>query len=243
MRPTEGFYYDRGTELRMTNTAGRHWQPWGQTNVLVVRRIVNPIPMYAQRLPGGDWTVPANGVPGGFDLMMSDWTPPHGKGAVADFIFRADWRNNGRNASQHLRFEATLSLAFSNEGDGIQEIHIPYHAPPRGSVYRMPRLAPEENYLPWLSWKQSRTDTECSPEPAEDLNYFFRVRTRRDEGGKIASALYGKIQGPIQFGVNDQGACIMMTYYLNPAPNDRNTEFDPKRNLLKLEGSRRVMDP
>ncbi len=26
--------------------------------------------------------------------------------------------------------------------------------------------------------------------------------------------------------------CVIFTYYLNPSPNDRNLEFDPKRNLF-----------
>lgn len=36
----------------------------------------------------------------------------------------------------------------------------------------------------------------------------------------------------------------MFTYYLNPTPNDRNIEFDPKRNLFtNLSSSEEVRDP
>ncbi len=44
-----------------------------------------------------------------------------------------------------------------------------------------------------------------------------------DERGNIVSAHYGKIYGDF----------MQFSYYLNPTPNDRNVEFDPKQNLLK----------
>jgi hypothetical protein len=43
-----------------------------------------------------------------------------------------------------------------------------------------------------------------------------------DEKGKIISTCYGKIYGDF----------LKLTYYFNPTPNDRNLEFDPKRNLF-----------
>ena len=67
----------------------------------------------------------------------------------------------------------------------------------------------------------------------EDRNYFVRVRTVLDQQGKIVSALYGKIDGDIRFSpIRSKTCSLMFTYYLNPTPNDRNMEFDPKRNLL-----------
>jgi hypothetical protein len=54
-------------------------------------------------------------------------------------------------------------------------------------------------------------------------NYFFRIRTVLDEEGNVKSACYGKIYGDF----------MDFRYYLNPTPNSRNVEFDPKRNLLQ----------
>jgi hypothetical protein len=48
------------------------------------------------------------------------------------------------------------------------------------------------------------------------------VRAVLDGCGNVKSALYGKIYGDF----------MQFSYYLNPAPNDRNIEFDPKQNLL-----------
>jgi hypothetical protein len=47
-------------------------------------------------------------------------------------------------------------------------------------------------------------------------------------------AHYGKIYGDF----------MNFTYYLNPTPNDRNVEFDPKRNLFtNLKDDERVTMP
>jgi hypothetical protein len=55
--------------------------------------------------------------------------------------------------------------------------------------------------------------------------YYCRVRSEILPNGET-NCLYGKIYGDFP----------AMTYYLNPTPNDRNVEFDPKRNLMKYFG-------
>jgi hypothetical protein len=52
--------------------------------------------------------------------------------------------------------------------------------------------------------------------------YLLRVRAVLDQSGNIVSAHYGEIYGDF----------MQFAYYLNPTPNDRNIEFDPKQNLL-----------
>jgi hypothetical protein len=52
------------------------------------------------------------------------------------------------------------------------------------------------------------------------------VRSKLDEDGNIISANYG----------NNYGDFMSFIYNFNPTPNDRNVEFDPSRNLLKIEG-------
>jgi hypothetical protein len=60
------------------------------------------------------------------------------------------------------------------------------------------------------------------------------VRTVKDHAGNIVSARYGKIYGDF----------MQFSYYLNPTPNDRNIEFDPKQNLLGgLKSFERVSAP
>jgi hypothetical protein len=78
-----------------------------------------------------------------------------------------------------------------------------------------------------------------------DGNYFFRVRTKKDTQGNIVSALYGEIYGDFNAvhggGI---GSTLSFSYHLNPEPNSRNMEFDPKRSSFKnLKDSEQVSAP
>ncbi len=55
-----------------------------------------------------------------------------------------------------------------------------------------------------------------------------------DGEGNLKQANYGKICGPIDFGVTRENETFLnFTYYFNPTPNDRNLEYAPGKNLLK----------
>lgn len=204
---------------------GGKWEPWNPTVELVLKPILNPIPMYARKVQM--LRVPVVGQPVGFDLVASDWVAPHGKGSVPDLIFTLQ----KTFVDVEKPFEATLTITFANEGDGIQPTVA---APHVGSELRLPRYAPEEGYDPKLVKGTSRAAANQMIVPAnkDDLNYFLRVRTRKEDK-KIVSANYGKIDRDIDFDIiNSDTALLFFTYYLNPTPNDRNMEFDPARNLF-----------
>ena len=100
-------------------------------------------------------------------------------------------------------------MTFPNPDDGIQEFHVPYKVT-EGSALRSPHEAPENGYQPELIRTSANSD--------ENRCYFFRVKSASANG-----PLYGKMYGdPMNF-----------CYYLNPTPNSRNVEFDPKKNLIK----------
>ena len=62
----------------------------------------------------------------------------------------------------------------------------------------------------------------------------MRVRTSLDPDGRVAQANYVKLYGDFP----------KFTYYFNPQSNDRNIEFDPKRNLFtKLKTEEQVTAP
>ena len=233
--PLIGYYWSRGERVRFDNVVAGKWQPWNPTVELQLKRIINPISMFARKYgefnPG---KIPELGKPAGFDLLVGDWVSPYGKGVVADFVFKLDSRVTGDKD-----FDATLNITFSNADDGIQSI---YAFPDKGSQLRLPRMALADGYESNLVRR-----TFCKPgeriyrDNREDQNYFFRVRTKKDDKGKIISALYGKIHGEIGWW---QNGIIRFTYYLNPTPNDRNVEFDPKKNLFNgLKSTEQVTDP
>ena len=170
--------------------------------------------MYAKRIGSGP---PAFNEPVDYDLMVGDWVGPHGKGITADMIFFGKLDQKSRND-----FDYELTIKFPKQDDGIQEFLVSESE--KGSGLRSPHAAPDTGYQekvvksmhhhPGLGARDDMNDP--------NRNYFFRVRTIKNDEGKIVSAHYGKIYGDF----------MQFSYYLNPTPNDRNIEFDLKQNLL-----------
>jgi hypothetical protein len=224
-RPAVLGYYPNGLSYQFANVVIGKWQPWNPTINLVVSPIFNPIPMYARKVGvmGGDLTLPAKNTPIGFDLVAADWVAPYSKGTSADVIFTLS--DIGSTNATQKPTESALTISFPNKGDGIQSVIGPEKN--QGSAFRLLRYAPEGGYQ--ATFVQKHSQVWVHGRLQENQNYFFRVRTLLDESGNVKSALYGKISGPIQFWDN---AGLEFTYYLNPTPNDRNMEFDPKKNLF-----------
>ena len=229
-----GYYPTTGTHSFKEVVANK-WQPWNPTLEVILRKIGTPVAMYARRLRV---EIPVVDEPIGFDLIVSDWVPPHGKGTTADFIFALS-----RKWIDKKDFDARLTLTFSNPGDGIWAVEEPLQY---GSELKLPRTAPEHGYQPQITNSVSRVPGKPIVNEARDnRSYIYRVRTVLDEKGQIVSALYGKVRGDIRLDpINSKTALILFTYYLNGESNDRNLEFDPKRNLFReLKSTEQVSNP
>lgn len=199
---------------------------WNVTLTLVLKKIVNPIPMYARQVDSGP---PAFGKPVGFDLVAGDWVAPYGRGVATDIIFTGELAQKAKDD-----FDYKLIVSFPNLGDGIQ----PFTQNPadEGSDLHSLHEAPKDGYKGQEIRTMSRHPGQGTKEDMNiaDRNYFFRVRTVLDKQGNVKSALFGKIYGDF----------MQFRYYLNATPNDRNVEFDPKRNLIKnLKPSEHVTMP
>ena len=222
-------YYGTSCSVTFTNVTigitGKRWQPWNPTLELRLHKIGNPIPLYAKRF--GAFApyvkIPELSKPIGFDLLKADWVKPYGKGEQSDFMFTINIQMGKMRKDGYQTHESSLNLGFSSEDDGIQSVY----ATPKPGV-RLLREAPENGYETNLIRRAYTRDEGSHLECREDQNYYFRVRTKKDDKGNIVSALYGKIHGEIGW----QGA-IRFSYYLNPTPKDRNLEFDGKKNLFK----------
>jgi hypothetical protein len=223
----DGYYLGWGNVPDFKIPKDGRWQPWDATYTTVLRKIENPVPVYAEW--GARISVPEVGKPCGYDLMEGDWVSPWGKGKVPDFVFTMH-----NTYSNYLNYEVTMELGFSNPLDGIQKTELPKEY--GQSEFQWPRLAPETGYQP--SWRQEFgiPHKQYRVQDIEKQKFFFRVRTvERD--GKIVSALYGKLWEGFHIGATSPQQCIVrISYYLNPAPLDRNMEFDLQRNLLKKIG-------
>jgi len=211
---------------------GFYYKPdkWNPIEPIVLRKIGTPIPMYAKKQ---EMRFPKLDEPVGFDLMAGDWVTPYGKGFHTDMLFKAH-----RKIISDREFTADLTVTFPNTGDGVV---IAPQEPVVGSEFKTPRTVTRNGYKPELDLHYSNSER-----PKSVFGYFIRVRTVLDDGGNIKSALYGKIRGDLRFyaGTIAPTAGMGFDYYLNPKPNDRNVEFDPKQNLLKgLKPIEQVTEP
>lgn len=207
---------------------------------ITLRATKKPIPLCAQNLR---IDFPARDVWLGYDLEMSDWVPPYGKGKREDIRFRSQPKVEVEGI--HLEESpgnAVLEVSFG-DGGGLFRVNDQngYLAV---SEMTMPHDAPIDGYSQLPALKREQKGYEYS-DPEGTRGYFFRTRVVRD-GDRIVSANYGKI--PTEIGympVQRLGAWfgdkklnrpsfggVEFTYYFNPVPSDRNLEFDPKRNLI-----------
>jgi hypothetical protein len=229
----KGYYVSLGSHTFREAKRGR-WQPDNPTIDVVLRRVVNPVPMFAKQVA---MEIPENNRDLGFDFVVGDWTAPHGAGIKADVVFylEREWKNRSD-------FSATLKTRFPNKGDGMLLTKMDVRF---GSVFKLPRTAPESGYF-----NEALTYIKSKPDHPIELNYedsnswIFRVRTVLNEAGKVESALYGKIRGPIKIDpINSSTAWVIMTYYLNP-DGTPNLEFDGSRNLFEnLKAAENVFAP
>lgn len=231
----DGYYESRG-RYDFVKKELLKWQPWNQLIHVVLRKIENPVPMYARNThQSKEVKIPVTvdlekGV--GFDLIAYDWVTPYGKGVYSDFVFKMTskyYKEHPQYKGQY-EFDTELTLTFSNKYDGIQVIKDSRKG---GSVFKLPRFAPEAGYSSVLVENATYSFTEPSKTTfRDDNNFFFRIRSE-ERDGKLYRAMYGKIQGEIKYSPEGpNSAVIIFKYYLNP-DYTRNMEYDPKRNLFK----------
>ena len=224
-------YYSSLGEYRFKEKKRWHWEPWNPEVTLVLRKIENPVPMYARQIR--DLMLPALNKNIGFDLIYSDWVKPYGSGLKADIYFKVV-----SNYTSNLEFDGKLLVTAPSNMDGFiitdQKMY--------GSQYKLPRLAPSEGYVREIVKKQSRVFGKSFLSNIDDNNnYVFRIRTEKNAGGY--QSFYGKIRGDFDFLFDAEKASVNFTYYVNP-DHTRNLEFDPKRNLFNnLPPTERVAQP
>lgn len=182
----------------------------------------------------------------GFDFAVGAAVAPWGKGVISDISFwneggQVGWiesaetitrlRNDpvfasmseARFADIYGSFRGLTRIRFESKGAGIVRTSA-YWA---YSGLKMPPLAPSEGYAPELEIPYRTLPT---PEESEShTGFFLRLRPTCDAAGRVTSARYAKIQGPIEAGYG----WVSFRYYYNPTANDRRLAFDLQHNLLK----------
>ena len=250
----EGYYGTGGKFNAFTGISGiygfRKYEPWNPTVELVLKKIINPIPMYAVRMSAGRGEeypdIPVLDRFVGFDLEANDWVVPHGLGTHRDFLFKI----NIERAVDTDNYDVTLTLKFSNPGDGL--IKYTPDVSKGQSMLRFPHNAPITGYTSELIQHYEHTPgirtVGTSGNPEFETNYFFRVRSELDEDGNVIGGLYGKIHGQIELGnfawLHSDKPYLSFNYYLNPNNNDTNIEYAPEKNLFKgVPNRKKVSEP
>jgi hypothetical protein len=227
-------YYHNGCDYRSVQKASADpfeshksgkWNGGDQRFEIILRPIKNPVPMYAKALRAEK--IPKKEAWIGYDLEAGDWVVPHGKGKTADFEFYSEG-----TVESNVEYNGILFVRVPGEGNGIQALDISPDL--QYCQFKSPYDAPESGYLKEWSWRDIRESkgrefSEITDEGFPNRMFIFRVRSEIDEWGRVIKAMYGKIYGPVKYGVRSNS--FNAVFYLNP-DYTRNLEFDPKRNLF-----------
>ena len=238
--PPSGYYAPRrgwGRRFSEKNLLGI-WQPDNLVATIRLQRVERPIPLFVKacKLDVKREIADVNGGRFALDLMSGDWLPPFGEGKVADIEFARlphEDLGSGMNDSdvRGTSFRDSMAVRFPGAGNGLVESN------PAPNLRLRIRTAPEDGYRPdYLCWTGRNRKLEYVGSYDENRCFCFRIRTRRDDRGRIVGAYYGKIYGDITFVYQFRPefvpvASVCMSYYLNPTPLDRNLEWDRKTNL------------
>jgi len=213
---------------------------------ITLYRKKNPQPMYAYSREVERQSPIANGKYG-FDLECFDWLPPHGKGKVADFYYirdRKDIKNVNMAVSKGKGYRLMSfrngTPSFPTVGDVIGRIEFDEKC---GAYVK--KCTGNENFPSTYEADTNKTYVSDIPirivaqkgnvwlhegKVVESDEYMvIRSRVKCDEHGKIVSANYSKLIGPVRFG----SSVDISQSVFNPRPNDTNLESDPNRNLYQ----------
>jgi hypothetical protein len=173
-----GYYKSFGKyEFSYKNKGVIRWEPWNPVVTIVLRKIENPVPMYARDTNKSQIEIPVTDKAVGFDLIAYDWVKPYGKGSHSDFIFKLKklflaW--NDQNSD--------LSITFPDKYDGIQLIHNDF----KDSILSLPKLAFDSGYTNKLNLyiKAGNSGNVVGYETnVKKLdNYMFRIRSEEKNG-------------------------------------------------------------
>ena len=182
-----------------------------------MRKKLNPIPCFGYGA-GEDFPFPLKNGRFGFDMEKGDWTVPHGKGEVADFILRREESNGVYRAV--LEFEGPFNGAYKQKQESSTSFKSTYRAD-TNHVYA-------QTMDIWTK-KRMGKETVRSQFVSDEEYLVIRSRSVVDADGNLKSCNYSKIYG----GITAYRYFQFMTMVFNPKKNDANLEFDTRRNLRR----------
>lgn len=217
----------------------------------ILKPVKNPIPLVYS--PCSGIILKEKGVEYSFDLALGEPLPPYGKGLIPDVTIRLEEIKTANGTKDETVTGYKSVIRFGNPNDGM----IEFPSQPRdgavGSAFMSDYLAPEHGYVStlerWIGAGAGRTEEGWKYiHSLKRMGYYFRIRSKTDVEGKIVSAHYGKIYGPVELTCSAEPGrpaeaapgkvgLSFSEVYFNPTPNDRNVECDTKKNLSEKRDS------
>ena len=200
------------------------WQPWGMRKNIVLLPIKNPSAI--RRPPSWKGCKELNKWIG-FDLMISDFIKPYGKGEIADMevMFEWDglWRQKDYNGmTVKIRFLEKFSGGYYDNKVVGSEYTGVYHANLKKKYHQQFKYSEQvvsrnEKGFP-LKYDRDLFDASKV--------LVVRSRCKLNDDGSLKSAHYFQLNY-IDFSADEKGAALRFLSIFNPTPNDTNLE--PKR--------------
>ncbi len=209
-------YYpsDAGFEYTGINRILNRWEPWNPTIEVKMRKIKDPVPMIYKSFIYKD--IPNGADKFSFDFEIGDWVRPYGNGINSDIIVFYEKIEKSSKNDGGIQY----TIKFPNALDGIQS----YKFKNNQSTYEWPYVAPLEGYTSQLNKKyiwnfNGTSEGNIDRENQNDTNYIFRIRSKKDENGKI-TGMYGRIKNDVKI-----LSSLTIEYWLNTDPNSRSLEY------------------
>ena len=166
-----------------TTTSGRLSRTKDHKVSYVLRKIKNPIPLYAKKTRIIAPVLEKNLA---YDFMVGDWVIPYGRGKHEDIFFKVS-----HNKINRRDYKYQLEVTFPNDLDGIQEFFDN-----RLSDLKSKHQAPEKGYKPsWLQKVERKPSVGRTGNRNPNRNYWLRIRSKKNTAGKLISAHDVKIYG------------------------------------------------
>lgn len=226
------------------------WQPDNLVATIRLQRVEHPIPLFVKRVELRDNKNGIGGLDGTnsvlrFDLMKGEWLPPYGNGEVADLLIDSKltitdrerkFRYATKKVEDVLFYELSNAIDFGGQDDFVRQLDAGKMAGIK--IREAAEFNPGNRVIRAMGMrkviaKNKNWHCEYYSDKDADRCYTFRIRTRRNDEGKLVEAYYGKIYGDFEFEGDDKKGLIgvKFLYYLNPTSLDRNLEWDMKNNL------------